>query len=317
MIKIKKKNLGTNRSFYFEEYQQFSKNNFEEKFSVNHDRVYLLFFIFFTLIFIFAIKMISISMQDPLGNYNSQRYSNFKLLRNDILDRNGVLIARNIKVYHVAIKPELIKDKKKFILKLKILYPDLDIDKIKKKIIQNKYFYLKKNITEDERIKIWSLGEKSLLFEAAQTRIYPHKNLFSHVVGQINIDNKGISGLEKSFDKQLKMDEKPIVTTLDTNLQFLIREELIKFEKIFNSIGSASILMDVNNGEILSMVSLPDYDLNKRKTINDVNYINRATKGVYELGSVFKTFTLAGALNEGMIESNTKFKNLPKKIRKK
>ena len=104
------------------------------------------------------------------------------------------------------------------------------------------------------------------------------------------------------------------MTTMDVNLQFLIREELIKFQKIFESIGSASILMDVNSGEILSMVSLPDFDLNKRETIDDVNYINRATKGVYEFGSVFKTFTLAGALNEGMVETNTEFKNLPKKI---
>ena len=75
-----------------------------------------------------------------------------------------------------------------------------------------------------------------------------------------------------------------------SNIQFLIREELIKFQRIFNTIGSASILMDINSGEILSMVSLPDFDLNKRETIDDVNYINRATKGVYELGSVFKTF---------------------------
>ena len=314
MMKIKTKDNKIKKSFYFEEYQQFSQNNFEGKFKISHDRIYLLFFIFFCLIFIFAIKMITTSLQDPVGKYNSQHYSNFKLLRNDIMDRNGVLIARNIKVYHAAIKPGLIKDKKKFILKLKLLYPDLDLNKIKKNISEKKYFYFKQNITEDDRLKLWSLGEKGLLFEATQTRIYPHKNLFSHVVGQINIDNEGISGLEKSFDKELKLNKKPIMTTLDANIQFLVREELIKFQKIFKSIGSASILMDVNSGEILSMVSLPDFDLNKRETIDDVNYINRATKGVYELGSVFKTFTLAGALNEGVVETNTEFKNLPKKI---
>jgi len=314
MIKIRKKHKKTKKSFYFEEYQQFSENNFQGKFNINPDRIYLLFFIFFSLIFIFAIKIITISLQDSTGNYSSQHYSNFKLLRNDITDRNGVLIARNIKVYHAAIRPELIKDKKKFILKLKLLYPEVDAAIIKKSLDKNKYFYLKKNITEEERLKLWSLGEKGLLFEKTQTRVYPHKNLFSHVVGQIDLDNVGISGIEKSFDKELRSSKEPIITTLDANLQFLIREELVKFQKIFKSIGSASILMDVNNGEILSMVSLPDFDLNKRETINDVNYINRATKGVYELGSVFKTFTLAGALNEGMVETNTEFKNLPKKI---
>jgi len=310
----KKKYKKTKKSFYFEEYQQFSKNNFETKFKVSQDRIYLLFFIFFSLIFIFAIKIIAISLQDPIEKYSSQHYSSFKLLRNDIRDRNGILIARNIKVYHAAIRPGLIKDKKKFILKLKLLYPDLDFNKIEKNISEKKYFYFKQNITEDERLKLWSLGEKGFLFETSQTRIYPHKNLFSHVVGQINLDNKGISGLEKSFDRELKSSKEPITTTLDINLQFLIREELIKFQKIFKNIGSASILMNVNNGEILSMVSLPDFDLNKRETINDVNYINRASKGLYELGSVFKTFTLAGALNEGLVETNTEFKNLPKKI---
>ena len=313
-MKIKNKKYNTTKSFYFEEYQQFSKNSANQKFSINPDRIYLLFFIFFSLILIFAIKILSISFQNPIGKYNLQNHSNFKNLRNDIKDRNGDIIARNIKIYHVAIKPGLIKDRKKFVLKLKLLFPETNTELIKKNLDKKKYFYFKKNINEEERLKLWSLGEKALLFEAAQTRVYPHKNLFSHIVGQIDMDNIGISGIEKSFDKELKSSNKPLITTLDTNLQFLIREELVKFQKVFKNIGSASILMDINNGEILSMVSLPDFDLNKRVTINDLNYINRATKGVYELGSVFKTFTLAGALNEGAVKVNTEFKNLPKKI---
>ena len=314
MIKFKKKNEGKyNKSFYFEEYNH-SQNNVNDKFSISQDRIYLLFFLFFSLIFIFAIKIISISLQDPVGNYVSQNYSNYKYLRSDIVDRHGVPIARNIKVYNVGIKPTLIKDKKKFILKLKILYPDQNLDQIKNALEKNKYFYFKRNISEEERIKLWSMGEKGLRFESTQTRVYPHKNLFSHLIGQIDIDNKGISGLEKSFDRELKLNKQSLKTTLDTNLQYLIRQELIKFQKVFKNIGSASILMDVNNGEILSMVSLPDFDLNKRETIKDLNYINRATKGVYELGSVFKTFTLAGAINDNKVQTDTEFKNLPKKI---
>ena len=190
----------------------------------------------------------------------------------------------------------------------------MKFNNIKISLDKNKYFYLKKNINEEERLKLWSLGEKGLLFEETQTRVYPHKNLFSHVIGQIDLDNVGISGIEKSFDSDLMSNKNALITTLDTNLQYLIREELVKFQKVFNSIGSASILMDINNGEILSMVSLPDFDINKRQTINDLNYINRATKGVYELGSVFKTFTLASALNKGVVKINTEFENLPKKI---
>ena len=316
MSEKKKKKFTNQKSFYFEDYDYDFRNRLNKtRLNITEERIYLLFFVFFSLILIFTIKIFSTSLQE--SNFrNSQNYYGtiFKPLRTDILDRNGVPIAKNVRVYNAAIKPNLIKNKKKFILKLKLLYPEFDALNIKKNLEKDKYFYLKKNISEDERLKLWSLGEKGILFETTQTRIYPHKSLFSHVLGQIDDDNKGISGLEKSFNNQLKSNKEPITTTLDANVQFLIREELIKFQKIFKNIGSASILMDANNGEILSMVSLPDFDINKRKTIKDLNYINRATKGVYELGSVFKTFTLAGALNEGVVETNTEFKNLPKEI---
>ena len=316
MIKDKKNNLLNQKSFYFKDYHHNPHNPLKKnKINITEDRIYLLFFIFFSLIFMFASKIFITSTQNiNFDNIQNLQTSASKPIRNDITDRNGDILARNVKVYHVAIKPNFIKDKKKFILKLKLFYPEIKTENIAEKLKQNKYFYLKKNITEEERIKLWNLGEKGLLFEKTQTRIYPHKNLFSHVIGQTDADNVGISGIEKSFDKELLSKNESIKLTLDTNLQFLIREELIRFQNIFKSIGSASILMDINSGEILSLVSLPDFDLNKRKTIDNVNYINRATKGVYELGSVFKTFTLAGALNEGVVDTDTEFKNLPKKI---
>jgi len=159
------------------------------------------------------------------------------------------------------------------------------------------------------------LGDKSIRFEEQIIRIYPHENLFSHIIGQIDDDNNGVSGIEKFFDYELKTRKEPLQLTVDTDIQFLIREELMQFQQIFQYIGSAAILMNVNNGEILSMVSLPDFNLNKREDIKDVNYINRATKGVYELGSVFKTFTIAAGLNEEVIEPETEFRDLPKKIK--
>ena len=163
-------------------------------------------------------------------------------------------------------------------------------------------------------MKLMNLGDKSIQPEEKLTRVYPEKNLFSHILGQIDDDNNGISGLEKSLDQDLKKAQNPIELTVDKDIQFLIRDELIKFNEIFDTIGSGAILMNVNNGEILSLVSLPDFDLNKRQKIDDLNYINRVTKGVYEFGSVFKTFTLAAALNEKLVEPETKFINLPKSI---
>ena len=106
------------------------------------------------------------------------------------------------------------------------------------------------------------MGNKSIQFEQQITRIYPQQNLFSHIIGQIDDENNGISGIEKFFDYELKKRNEPLKLTVDTDIQFLIRKELIKFQEIFNNIGSAAILMNVNNGHILSMVSLPDFNLN-------------------------------------------------------
>ncbi len=159
------------------------------------------------------------------------------------------------------------------------------------------------------------MGEKSFKEEENIARVYPNGNLFSHILGQIDTDNNGVSGIEKSFDYELTTSNKPLKLSLDTEIQYLIREELIKFQEIFNSYGSTAILMNVNSGEIISMVSIPDFDLNKREDISDKKFINRSTKGVYELGSVFKTFTLAAGLQQNVIQEDTLFKNLPKKIK--
>ena len=152
------------------------------------------------------------------------------------------------------------------------------------------------------------MGNKAFVFDPIPSRIYPQKNLFSHILGQTDDINVGISGVEKFFDKDLSNKKKieiPLSLTVDSNLQYLIRKELIKAESDFNNIGSGAILMNVENGEILSLVSLPDYDLNQRASITDNIYTNKITLGVYELGSVFKTFTIAAGLENKAINSNT------------
>ena len=135
-------------------------------------------------------------------------------------------------------------------------------------------------------------------------------------MGQIDDNNIGISGVENFFDNELKNNNinNSFNLSVDSNLQHLIREELIESKLNFKTIGSAALLMDIRDGKILSLVSLPDYDLNKRFSIKEDIYINKITKGVYELGSVFKTFTLAAALEHKLINQNTIFKNLKNKI---
>ena len=217
--------------------------------------------------------------------------------------------------YEAAIRSELILDKEKLLINLKIIFPNLNINKIRKKMNNEKYFYIKKRLKNNEKHQLWLLGDKAIEINEKLGRVYPHRNLFSHIIGQIDNENIGISGIEKSFDNYLKNSNKPLSLSVDANLQYLIKQELLKAQKIFNPIGSASLLMDVNNGEILSLISLPDFDLNSRQQIDNPIYLNRITKAVYELGSVFKTFTFAAGINEGVIEPETEFIDLEKKLK--
>ena len=269
------------------------------------------------MILIFSIKIIYLSLSPDKNFFLENINQDFVKERRDIVDRNGIIIARNIGIYSAGIRPQLAKDKGKLLLNLRLILPELESNKIKNKLNHNKFFYLKRRLTEEEKTNLWLLGNKAIVFEKKKFRIYPQKNLFSHVLGQIDDNNIGISGIEKFFDQDLKNKELvnfSLDLTLDSNLQYLIRKELINAQADFNAVGSAALLMDVDNGEILSLVSLPDYDLNKRFSINEDIYTNKITKGVYELGSVFKTFILAAALESNVINSNTMFKNLDKKI---
>ncbi len=316
--KIKKQN--NQKSFYFEDYTE-SEINTKSKSSqlvkISLSRVGFLFFVFLTLIFIFSIKIIYLSLYPEKDFFLEKANKNFLKDRGDIIDRNGTILARNIDIYSAAVRPKLVKNKEKFLLNLRIAFPQLNSNEIKKKLNGNKFFYIKKRLTEDEKTNFWLMGNKAIVLEKKQFRIYPQKYLFSHILGQIDDDNTGISGLEKFLDADLKRKEfinSSVILTLDSNLQHLIREELIKAEKNFDTVGSAALLMNIDNGEVLSLVSLPDYDLNKRISIKDDMYTNKITKGVYELGSVFKTFTLAAGLETKVIDSNTMFNNLEDKI---
>ena len=298
-----------------EEYEnEFTYTKSKTNLNIEFNRIAFIFFIFLTISIIFSIHLFHLGSLKKVES-NIKTVITKKNYRADIIDRNGNYLVKTVSSIDIGINPAEVIDEKKLLINLQLIFPNKNYIEIKRKIKQNKYFYLEKKITADNYEKIMMLGDKSIKPEEKLTRIYPQKNLFSHIIGQIDDDNNGISGLEKAFDEKLKEMNKPLQLTVDTDIQFLIREELIKFHSVFKSKGSTAILMNVNNGEIISMVSYPDFDLNIRETINDVNFINRATKGVYELGSVFKTFTVAAGLEEGLIETDTEFLNLKKEIK--
>ena len=285
------------------------------KLNISFNRVSFIFFIFFMIFVIYSIHLIHLGSRNSKIEFNDNLISNSNnLYRADIVDRNGKYLSKTVSSIDIGISTQKVIDKKKLLVNLKYIFPNKNYQKIESQLENKNFFYFEKKISDENYEKIMKLGDKSIQPEEKLTRIYPEKNLFSHIIGQIDDNNNGISGLEKSLNKNLKNVQEPIKLSVDKDIQFLIRDELIKFNKIFSTIGSAAILMNVNNGEILSMVSLPDFDPNKRKKIVDLNYINRVTKGVYEFGSVFKTFTIAAALNERIIKPETEFFDLPKSL---
>jgi cell division protein FtsI (penicillin-binding protein 3) len=285
------------------------------KLNISFNRVSFIFFIFFMIFVIYSIHLIHLGSRNSKIEFNDNLISNSNnLYRADIVDRNGKYLSKTVSSIDIGISTQKVIDKKKLLVNLKYIFPNKNYQKIESQLENKNFFYFEKKISDENYEKIMKLGDKSIQPEEKLTRIYPEKNLFSHIIGQIDDNNNGISGLEKSLNKNLKDIQEPIKLSVDKDIQFLIRDELIKFNQIFSTIGSAAILMNVNNGEILSMVSLPDFDPNKREKIVDLNYINRVTKGVYEFGSVFKTFTIAAALNEKIIKPETEFFDLPKSL---
>ena len=305
--------MNNKKNIILEEYEnEFSYKKSKTNLDIQFNRIAFIFFVFLMISVIYSIQLLH------LGSLKAEDSKKFltvnKNHRADILDRNGNYLVKTVKSIDIGINPIEVIDKKKLLINLQLIFPNKNYAEVIKKLEKNKFFYFEKKISSENYEKIMLLGDKSIKSEEKLTRIYPQKNLFSHIIGQIDDENKGISGLEKSFNEKLKQTSEPLKLTVDTDIQFLIREELVKFQSIFRSKGSTAILMNVNNGEIISMVSYPDFDLNKREKIVDLNFINRATKGVYELGSVFKTFTVAAGLEEGLINTDTEFLNLEKRL---
>jgi len=320
---FKKKNNNTQKnkkSFYYDDYSH--ENNIKTKnnnsIEISKSRMAFTFFLILSITAILSIKILYLSFFEKESFGNIYNKKNFLPNRIDIVDRNGEILARSVNAWAAGISPKLIKDEKKLLINLKIIFPNLNLKELEEKISRGKFFYISRRLNNLERDKLWLLAKKAVIIERKQIRIYPHNHLFSHVIGQIDEDNFGVSGVEKSYDLKLKEKNdknKNLKLSLDSNLQFLIRNELLNGINTFSAKGSAALLMNVTNGEVLSLVSLPDFNLMERKDISDTELMNKITLGVYELGSVFKTFTIAAALEKGIVDTNTEFQNLEDKIK--
>lgn len=228
--------------------------------------------------------------------------------RADVMDRNGEIIATSLPTANLSARPPLIKNPEEVAEKLSEIFPDVSYERFLDLLSRHKKFvYLKRNLSPSQQSQVNALGVPGLEFENCEKRIYPHNNLFAHILGNTNVDNQGISGLERFMDERLTTSTKPVKLSVDMGIQNTIREELLAGMKHFMAEGAAAILMNVNTGQIVAMISVPDFNPNDNIKVADRAMFNFATKGVYEAGSVFKVFNTAMCLDSGKIDVGSRF----------
>ena len=233
---------------------------------------------------------------------------NNPISRADILDRNGAILATSLPTVNLYANPDKIKNKVEAATKLSELIPDMLYEDILAKLSLKKNFvYVKRNLSLAQKYQIYALGIEGLGFEDMEKRVYPHKNLFAHILGKTNVDNIGIAGLEKELNERLTTSDLPLRLSIDAGVQDTIREKLSAAVAKFNAIGASAILIDVNTGEVLAMLSLPDFDPNSNSVPDERALFNFTTKGLYEPGSVLKIFNAAMGLESGKIKLTDKF----------
>ena len=228
--------------------------------------------------------------------------------RADILDRNGVIVATNLPTVNLFADTHKVPDAKLAADKLTATLPDLKYAEVIKHLTSGQRFiYLRRNLTPAEQMAVNRLGIPGISFEDSESRAYPHSSLFAHVVGITDPDNHGVAGVEKTFDDILAKREQPLALSLDVRVQHAVRESLSDSITRFRAEGGSAIVMDVHNGEILAMVSMPDYDPKSMGTASKDSRFNRTTLGLYEMGSTFKLFTAAMSLENGSAQLNSRY----------
>ena len=269
--------------------------------------------LFFTAIFlVVAIKIIELNLfNDHQQSIFNKSYTD---ARGNILDRNENPLTANLRLADIGVFPKQIYDKDKFIKSVKTIFPEISEDRLLQRVNGDSHFWIKRNVSNHYLQKVYDMGETGIAITPTYLRKYPHDELVSHILGDVDIDNIGIAGIEKSFNQRLSKNE--FISSIDIEIQYAVRDELLRGIKKYKALGASGILMDINNGEIISMVSLPDF--NPNQPVEDIQsqgkYFNKNTLGIYEFGSVMKTFTAAIGLEENIFNLNSMY-SIPKRIK--
>ncbi len=222
--------------------------------------------------------------------------------RADITDRNGIVLATSLPTASLYADPSEILDADEAARRLGTVLPALDVARARVKLASKRRFaWLRRNLTPKQQYRVNRLGIPGIYFRRTERRIYPHGVEAAHILGLTDVDGNGIAGIERQFDRALRSGGEPVALSIDLRLQAMLRQELVATVADFRALGAAGVVLDVHTGEILALVSLPDFDPNDPGGAKGKAPFNRVTKGVYELGSIFKLLTVAMALDSGTV----------------
>ncbi|MAY62426.1 MAG: cell division protein [Rhizobiales bacterium] len=236
--------------------------------------------------------------------------------RPDLMDRNGEVLATDIRTVSLYAEPNKIVDPDEAVERLATVLPDLDVRTIYRKLSSSSRFqWLRRQLTPKQQSQILALGIPGIGFRPEKRRFYPGGPTAAYVVGHVNIDNKGIAGMEKYIDGQglgdlaaagLTVDEslEPVKLSIDLRVQSVVRDELAAAMQRYRAIAAGAVVLDIHTGEVIAMSSLPDYDPNNPVQALEKDRLNRMSAGTFEMGSTFKTFTIAMGLDSGLFNMN-------------
>ena len=270
--------------------------------------VVLIFCLSFTAI---ASKLFYLSFYIDSDTKQFQRIASkggFNRTRADLVDRNGIVLATNLLKPSLFADPSQILDVDEAAYHLASVLDDLDLSKVRRQLSgKGKFVWIKRNLTPRQKQEINELGLPGLYFRNEQQRVYPLGALTAHVVGMTDIDNNGVAGVERSLDAMLNSTSAPVELSIDVRVQHAVQEAVQHAITKFSAVAGAGIVLDAKTSEVLGMVSLPTFDPYDPNKITDDQRFNRATLGMYELGSVFKIFTAAMALESGKVRMSDTF----------
>ena len=265
--------------------------------------------------FVFALAFLAIGLRlidlgllrqgaEP-GVAESETGQPFNTGRADIVDRNGVVLATTLPTQSLYADPRQVRNVEETVVALAAVLPDLSPVELAAQLgLERSFVWVKRNLTPRQQYEVNRLGLPGLHFQRELDRVYPLGPLAAQIVGFTDVDGNGLAGLERAFDTRLRSQDQPLQLSIDVRVQYILAEELAATIAEFNAIGGAGLVFDVDSGEVIALVSLPTFDPDQPGAAPEEARFNRATLGVYEMGSVFKIFTTAMALDEGIVDLN-------------